>query len=68
MAKITGSKSVPKVMRPTYDAVVTLTDMFCREHLDESYRELAQRMTASLCRKPVSSEASRRPSCRDRPP
>ena len=46
MAKSTGSKSVPKSMQPTYDAITTLTDTFCRDYLDEDYRELAQRMTA----------------------
>ena len=51
MAKITGSKSVPKSMQPTYEAIQTLTDTFCRDHLNENYRELAQRMTAALCRK-----------------
>jgi hypothetical protein len=51
MAKITGSKSVPKSMQPTYEAIKTLTDTFCRDHLNENYRELAQRMTAALCRK-----------------
>jgi hypothetical protein len=29
MAKIIGSKFVPKSMQPTYDAIDTLTDTFC---------------------------------------
>ena len=61
MAKIIGSKSVPKSMQPTYDAIDTLTDTFCRDHLDESYRELAQRMTAALCRKRPSPLTSGQP-------
>ena len=61
MAKSTGSKSVPKNMQPTYEAITTLTDTFCREHLDEDYRELAQRMTAALCRKRPSPLTSGQP-------
>jgi hypothetical protein len=38
-------------MQATYEVITTLTDAFCREHLDEDYRVLAQRMTAALCRK-----------------
>jgi hypothetical protein len=45
-------------MQATYDVVTTLTDAFCREHLDEDYRLLAQRMTAALCRKRPSPLAS----------
>ena len=51
MPKTTGSTSVPKSMQATYAAITTLTDAFCREHLNEDYRVLAQRMTAALCRK-----------------
>ena len=51
MPKSTGSQSVPKRMQATHEAITTLTDAFCREHLDEDYRVLAQRMTAALCRK-----------------
>ncbi len=61
MAKSTGSKSVPKSMQPTYDAITTLTDTFCRDYLDEDYRELAQRMTAALCRKRPSPLTSGQP-------
>src|SRR5215212_3474436 len=61
MPKITGSRSVPKSMEATYGAITTLTDAFCREHLDEDYRTLAQRMTAALCRKRPSPLASGQP-------
>ena len=61
MAKIIDSKSVPKSMQPTYDEIDTLTDTFCRDHLDESYRELAQPMTAALCRKRPSPLTSGQP-------
>jgi hypothetical protein len=59
MAKIT--RSVPKSMQAAYDAVTTLTDAFCRYHLDEDYRELARRMTAALCRKRPSPLTSGQP-------
>ena len=45
------STSVAKAMQPTYDAVVALTDAFCRDHLNEEYRDLARAMAAALCRK-----------------
>jgi hypothetical protein len=51
MPKSTRSALVPKNMLATYDAIINLTDAFCREHLNEDCRVLAQRMTAALCRK-----------------
>ena len=67
MAKIASSKSVPKGMQTTYETITTLTDAFCRDHLNDEYRELAQRMTAALCRKrpsPVVSGQPRTWACR----
>jgi Domain of unknown function (DUF6398) len=61
MATATRSKSVPKGMQPTYDIIVALTDAFCREHLNEEYRELAQDMAAALCRKRPSPLSSGQP-------
>ena len=61
MPRSTGSQSVPKSMQATFEAITTLTDAFCREHLDEDYRVLAQRMTAALCRKRPSPLASGQP-------
>ena len=61
MAKITGSQSVPKSMQAIYNAINALTDAFCRNHLSEDYRELAQRMTAALCRKRPSPLTSGQP-------
>jgi Domain of unknown function (DUF6398) len=43
--------SVPKTMLATYDAIVALTDTFCRHNLNDEYRDLARTMTAALCRK-----------------
>jgi hypothetical protein len=48
-------------MQATYEAITSLTDAFCREHLNEDYRVLAQRMTAALCRKRPSPLASGQP-------
>ena len=50
MAKIIHTKSVPQNMQTAYDSIVALTDAFCRDHLDDDYRELAERMAATLCR------------------
>ena len=50
--------SVPKTMRSAYEAVVRLTDEFCRERLDEEYAELARAMAAALSRKRPSPLAS----------
>jgi hypothetical protein len=61
MPKFSGTTSVPKSMQATYEAITTLTDAFCREHLNEDYRVLAQRMTAALCRKRPSPLASGQP-------
>ena len=51
MPKSIRSTFVPKSMLATYEVITSLTDAFCREHLNEDYRVLAERMTAALCRK-----------------
>jgi hypothetical protein len=38
-------------MQEKFDAIVALTDAFCRAHLDEEYAHLARQATAALCRK-----------------
>jgi hypothetical protein len=48
-------------MQGTYNAVVALTDTFCREKLNDDYRDLARAMTAALCRKRPSPLASGQP-------
>jgi hypothetical protein len=48
-------------MQTTYDAVVALTDAFCRDRLTDEYRALARTMTASLSRKRPSPLASGQP-------
>ncbi len=61
MAKSSASRSLPKSMQATFDAITSLTDAFCRDHLNEEYRDLAQRMTAALCRKRPSPLTSGQP-------
>ena len=56
--KPSRSTSVPKAMQATHDAVVALTDAFCRDHLNDEYCDLARAMTAALCRKRPSPLAS----------
>lgn len=51
MAKVLKSEKVPEPIQATFDAVVALTDEFCREHLTEEYRQLARQVAATLCRK-----------------
>jgi hypothetical protein len=66
MAKLSRSRSVPKAMQATYDAITGLTDAFCRNYLDDEYFELARDMAAALCRKrpsPVSSGQPRTWAC-----
>lgn len=66
MTKTTHSKPVPQKMLATYESILALTDAFCRNHLDDDYRNLAQRMAATLCRmrtSPVSSGQPRTWAC-----
>ncbi len=51
MPRVSTSEKVPKQMHSTFDAIVALTDAFCKEHLNEEYAQLAHQATATLCRK-----------------
>jgi hypothetical protein len=48
-------------MQTIYDAVVALTDAFCRDYLNDEYADLARTMTATFCRKRPSPLASGQP-------
>ena len=48
-------------MRPVYEAIVSLTDAVCDEHLDSEYKELSRAMAAALCRKRQSPLGSGQP-------
>ena len=43
--------TIPKPMLRVYEAIVSLTDAVCDEHLDSEYKALSQAMAAALCRK-----------------
>ena len=43
--------TVPATARPAYDAIVALTDAFCREHLDGEYEALCRKLAGALARK-----------------
>jgi hypothetical protein len=45
------SESVPPTMKPVYAAIVTLTDAFCQQHLNEEYAALSRQLAAALARK-----------------
>ncbi len=51
MAKVNKTEKVPKEMQSTFDAIVALTDKFCKESLNEEYAQLSRQLTAALCRK-----------------
>ena len=53
--------SIPATARPAYDAVVGLTDAFCREHLDEEYAALCRKLAGTLARKRPSPLPSGKP-------
>lgn len=55
------STRVPKAMQRTYDAVTSITDAFCRDHLSDEYAQYAKLLTAALCRKRPSPLSNGRP-------
>jgi len=55
------SLRVPAAMRGAYEAIVAITDAFCREYLNEEYAMLAREMAAALARKRPSPIGNNRP-------
>lgn len=45
------SEKVPKQMQQIFDSIVSLTDDFCKQYLNNEYLQLARQATAALCRK-----------------
>jgi hypothetical protein len=43
--------AIPAAAKPAYEAIVALTDAFCREHLNEEYATLCRRLAEKLARK-----------------
>ena len=46
-----SAERVPKQMQPKFAEIVSLTDRFCQEHLNDEYAQLCRKLTAALCRK-----------------
>ena len=53
--------SIPATARPAYDAIVGLTDAFCREHLNGEYEVLCRKLAGALARKRPSPLPSGKP-------
>ncbi len=53
--------SIPATVRPAYDAIVALTDSFCREHLNDEYEALCRKLAGVLARKRPSPLLSGKP-------
>jgi hypothetical protein len=53
--------SIPATARPAYEAVVSLTDAFCREHLNEEYQVSCRKLAGALARKRPSPLPSGKP-------
>ena len=56
-----GEPTVPATTRPAYDAIVALTDAFCREHLDGEYEAMCRKLAGALARKRPSPLPSGKP-------
>ena len=52
---------IPAVARPAHDAIVGLTDAFCREHLNEEFEAMCRRLAGVLARKRPSPLVSGKP-------
>ena len=48
---VAKANSVPKQMQATYDAIVSLTDQVCKEHLNDEYAAMCRQLAATLARK-----------------
>lgn len=48
MRQPSGEPTVPATARPAYDAVVGLTNAFCREYLNEEYEALCRQLVGAL--------------------
>ncbi|MBM4422794.1 MAG: hypothetical protein FJ030_05310 [Chloroflexi bacterium] len=48
---MSADSSIPKAMRPRYDAIVALIDSVCKTHLNDEYATLGHELAAALARK-----------------
>src|SRR5262249_29971622 len=46
-----NSVRIPKALRHDVQEILTLTDLFCTEHLNDEYGELIRKLIAKLARK-----------------
>ncbi|MBX2863366.1 MAG: plasmid pRiA4b ORF-3 family protein [Leptolyngbyaceae cyanobacterium MAG.088] len=51
MAKVKKSENVPKAMQAKFDSIVTITDKFANQHLNDEYAQFIRYAVAALCRK-----------------
>ncbi len=56
-----SAERVPKQMQPKFEEIVSLTDIFCQEHLNDEYAQLGRKLAAALSRKRPSPLATPRP-------
>lgn len=49
--KSSREPAIPAAAKPAHDAIVALTDAFCREHLNEEYEALSRKLAGALARK-----------------
>jgi hypothetical protein len=47
----TNSLKVPEPMKALYNEIISISDAFCKEHLNDEYAEMAHKMAATLARK-----------------
>ena len=47
----TNSLKVPESMQAVYDEITSVSDAFCKEHLNDEYAGMARKMAATLARK-----------------
>ena len=52
---------IPAAAQPAHDAIVALTDAFCRDHLNAEYAALCRKLTGALARKRPSPLARGKP-------
>ena len=48
---MTEKQSIPKAVKPAYEAVLVLTNAICKQYLNEEWADLSCQLTAALARK-----------------
>lgn len=48
---MTEKRSIPKAMKPVYEAVIAFTNAVCKEYLNEEWTDLSCKLTSALARK-----------------